>query len=136
MDRLTFYVLRQLLVGTLIVTVGLTGVIWLSQSLRMIDMIVNRGLSVASFFQLTILLLPNFMTLILPIAVFAVVLFTYSKLSTDRELVVMRSVGLSQFGLAKPTILIACCLMAIEFLLNLHLVPVSYQSFRELQWNI
>ncbi len=136
MDRLTYYVLRQLLVGTFIVTVGLTGVIWLSQSLRMIDMIVNRGLSVVSFFQLTILLLPNFMTLILPVALFAVVLFIYSKLSTDRELVIMRSAGISQLGLAKPTAIIACCLVGIEFLLNLHLVPVSYQSFRELQWNI
>ena len=136
MDRLTRYILRQLLVGTIIVAVALTGVIWLSQSLRMIDIIVNRGLPVVTFFKLTVLLLPNFMTMILPVALFVVVLFTYSKLITDQELVVMRSAGIGPWGLARPAVIAAAGLVGILYLLNLYLVPASYKAFRDWQWNI
>ena len=87
----TRYVLGQLLVGMILVTAGLTCVIWLSQSLKFVEMIVNRGLSVGTFIFMTGLLLPNFLLIILPIALFTVIVFTYSKLINDRELVIMRA---------------------------------------------
>lgn len=136
MTSLTRYVLKQLVVGMVLVTAGLTCVIWLSQSLRFIEMIVNRGLTAGKFVYLTMLLLPNFLTIILPIAVFTIVVFTYSKLITDRELVVMRAAGLSQFALAKPALILALAVVTAGYAINLHLLPSSYQAFRELQWDI
>ena len=62
MNELTRYVLRQLLVGMVLVTIGLTGIIWLSQSLRFVEMIVNRGVTGGMFLYLTMLLLPNFLS--------------------------------------------------------------------------
>ncbi len=58
------YVFRQLLAGLILVTAGLTCVIWLSQSLRFVEMIVNRGLTAGTFVYLTGLLLPNFLSII------------------------------------------------------------------------
>ena len=49
MNAFTRYVLRQLLVGMVLVTASLTCVIWLLQSLRFVEMIVNRGLTAADF---------------------------------------------------------------------------------------
>ena len=95
MNGFTKYVLRQLFVGMVLVTLGLTTIIWLSQSLRFIEMIVNRGLTAGMFVYLTMLPLPNFLVIVLPIALFTVVVFTYTKLINDRELVVMRGAGLS-----------------------------------------
>ena len=57
MRLLNAYVLRQLAVVTLVVAVTLTCAIWLTQSLRFIELIVNRGLTLATFFNLTLLLL-------------------------------------------------------------------------------
>ncbi len=136
MSGFTKYILRQLIVGMILVTTGLTCIIWLSQSLRFIEMIVNRGLSAGMFAYLTVLLLPNFLVIVLPIALFTVVVFTYSKLISDRELVVMRVAGLSQFSLAKPALILAVMVMAFGYLLNLQLVPQSYKKFRDLQWDI
>ena len=59
MSGFTKYVLRQLLVGMIMVTAGLTCVIWLTQSLKFIEMIVNRGLTTGVFMYLTMLLLPE-----------------------------------------------------------------------------
>ena len=136
MNGFTKYVLRQLVVGMIFVTVGLTCIIWLSQSLRFIEMIVNRGLSVGMFVYLTVLLLPNFLVLVLPIALFTVVVFTYSKLINDRELVVMRAAGLSQFSLALPALILASAVTLSGYALNLYLVPQSYAKFRDMQWDI
>ena len=136
MSELNKYVLRQLLIGMVIVTIGLTCVIWLTQSLRFVDMIVNRGLTAGTFAYLTMLLLPNFLSIILPIAVFTVVVFTYSKLISDRELVVMRAAGLSQHALARPAIILAIIVCLISYVINIFILPESYRMFRELQWEI
>ncbi|HEB79974.1 MAG TPA: LPS export ABC transporter permease LptF [Rhodospirillales bacterium] len=127
---------KQLFTGMVLTTLVLTCIIWLSQSLRFIEMIVNRGLTTGDFFYLTMLLLPNFLTVILPIALFVSVMFVYSKLISDRELVVMRASGLSQIALAKPAIILAFFVVLCAYALNLFLVPQSYKMFREMQWNI
>ncbi|PIW30227.1 MAG: LPS export ABC transporter permease LptF [Rhodospirillales bacterium CG15_BIG_FIL_POST_REV_8_21_14_020_66_15] len=136
MNSLTRYVLRQLVVGMILVTTGLTCIIWLTQSLRFVEMIVNRGLSAGTFLYLSGLLLPNFLIVILPIALFTVVVFIYAKLITDRELVVMRAAGLSQFALAKPALILTGLTVLLSYALHLQLVPESYRAFRDLQWDI
>lgn len=136
MNSYTRYVLRQLFAGMLLVTAALTAIIWLSQSLRFVEMIVNRGLSAGAFIYMTMLLLPNFLTVILPIALFTVIVFTYSKMVTDRELVVMRAAGVGQFGLAKPALIMTFLVLVFGYVLNLYLLPESYRSFRVLQWEI
>ena len=66
----------------------MTAVIWLTQSLRLLDLVINRGQSAGTFAYLTVLLLPTMLTIIVPIAFFAGTLFALHKLNTDSELVV------------------------------------------------
>ncbi|MBT4934876.1 MAG: LPS export ABC transporter permease LptF [Rhodospirillaceae bacterium] len=136
MSGLNKYVLKQLLVGMILVTAGLTCVIWLTQSLKFVEMIVNRGLTTGVFMYFTMLLLPNFLSIVLPIALFTVIVFTYSKLITDREMVVMRAAGLSQHALAKPGLILTFIVVILGYLINIYLLPHSYRMFRELQWEI
>ena len=95
MKYVSRYIFYQLAVGMVVVSCGLATVIWLTQSLRFVESIVNRGLSVSVFLNLTVLLLPNFLTIVLPIAMFTVVLFTYAKLNSDREIMVLKAAGFS-----------------------------------------
>lgn len=134
MNRMGRYMFRQLVVGMIMVAAGLTCVIWLMQSLRFVEMIVNRGLSVGTFLYMTMLMLPNFLPIVLPIALFTVVVFIYSKMSTDRELIVMRGAGLSQWALAKPAILLGMIIVVLLYALNLFVMPESWRKFREMQW--
>ncbi|MBL6931994.1 MAG: LPS export ABC transporter permease LptF [Rhodospirillales bacterium] len=136
MSGFSRYVLKQLFVGMILVTAGLTCVIWLTQSLKFVEMIVNRGLTTGVFIYLTMLLLPNFLSIVLPIALFTVIVFTYSKLITDREMVVMRAAGLSQHALARPGLILTLLVVAFGYLINIYLLPQSYRMFRDLQWDI
>ncbi|MGC2856973.1 LPS export ABC transporter permease LptF [Novispirillum sp. DQ9] len=130
------YVFRQLLTGTVLVTAGLLCILWLTQSLRFVELIITRGLSVGTFLELTGLLLPNFLVIILPVALFAVVLFTYNKLNLDRELVVLRAAGVGPFGLARPALALAAVLAVAGYLMVNLWVPDTVRAFREMQWSV
>jgi lipopolysaccharide export system permease protein len=134
--RLDRYMFRQLAVALIAVTGGLTALIWLTQSLRFVELVINHGLSLGVFMELTGLLIPSFIAVILPITCFVVVQFVYQRLSGDRELTVMRAAGLSPFALSRPALAVACLAMIAGYLLNLWLVPDSLAKFREFQWEI
>ena len=136
MSRIDRYIFRQLSLSLIAVTVGLAALVWLTQSLRFIELVLDRGLSIAVFVELTSLMLPNFFSVILPITTFIVALFVYVRLAADRELVVMRAAGLSQWRLARPAVLLATLSAAIVMWLNLWLVPISHAAFREWQFEI
>lgn len=136
MTGLDRYILRHLIFGTLIVTGVLAYILWLSQSLGYIEMIINKGLSIGTWLELTLLLLPNVMVIILPIALFLVVLFIYNKMTVDRELVVAQAAGISQWGLAFPAVIAATLVTVIAYTLTLYYGPMSVRAFKELQWSV
>ena len=130
------YILRQLAIALVAVTGGLVALIWLTQSLRFVELVVNRGLSIGVFLELTSLLVPNFVAVILPITTFVVVQFVYQRLSGDRELTVMRAAGLSPMSLARPALTLAATACAVCYWLNILVVPGSFTAFREYQFEI
>jgi lipopolysaccharide export system permease protein len=136
LTRLDRYILRQLLVALASVTTALVALIWLTQSLRFVELVVNRGLSLRVFLQLTSLLIPGFVAVILPITTFVVVQFVYQRLAGDRELTVMRAAGLSPWALSRPAVILGTLSMLIGLWLNLWLVPISSEAFRQYQFEI
>ncbi len=136
LSQLDRYVLRQLTAALLAATGGLVALIWLTQSLRFVELVVNRGLSFGTFLHLTGLLIPNFVAVILPITTFVVVQFVYQRLAGDRELTVMRAAGLSPMALARPALVLAGVVVAACYWLNVSVVPLSNTAFREQQFEI
>ncbi len=136
MTGITWYIFRQLIIGTSLVSVALAFLVWLTQSLQFLQFIVNKGLALGAWLKLTVLLLPWFLSVILPAALFFVVLFVYSKLSVDRELVVAQAAGMSRLRIASPGLLSAGVAVTMGLVFTLYLVPESMRSFKELQWTI
>lgn len=135
-NRIDRYIFAQLTLALILVTVGLVALIWLTQSLRFIQIIVNRGLSPLVFIKLTFLLVPSFVATILPITCFIVVVFVYGRLAGDRELTVMRAAGMSDIALARPALSLAALVMLVCFVLNMFVVPVALDGFRTYQYEI
>lgn len=130
------YILHQLLIALVATTGGLAALIWLTQSLRFVSLVVDRGLSLGVFLELTGLLVPSFIAVILPITTFVVVQFVYHRLAGDREIIVMRAAGMSSFALAKPGMICALIATILCYLLNIWIVPASYHSFRKFEYKI
>ncbi|MGH7072741.1 MAG: LPS export ABC transporter permease LptF [Stellaceae bacterium] len=136
MSRLTRYILHQTLMAMLIVAVVFTAAVWLVQSLRLIDLIVNRGLSIELFLYLALLFLPRFIDVVLPIAVFIAVLYVYNRIVTDSELVVMRAAGVSPLALARPAFLAGLAAMVALAAMSVYFLPASNRAFSDLQFEI
>ena len=127
------YIIKNLVTPTLVFTFTLTGIIWLTQSLRFVDLIVNKGLSFIDFFYLSSLIVPSLLLIILPVSLFTTILFAYNKLIIESELIVLRGAGLNQFALAKPAIIVACMVTVLSYIISLYLLPSSYRQFKDKQ---
>src|ERR1700751_4708771 len=136
MKRVDRYILRQCFGVMIFLTAALSAAIWLAQSLRLIDLIVNRGLSIEIFLYLAALILPRFLDIVLPIGVFIAVLFTFNRLAAESELVVMRSAGLSHLALSKPVSILAGIAFLILMSLSAYFLPASNRAFKDLQFEI
>ncbi|MGB0749510.1 MAG: LptF/LptG family permease [Magnetospiraceae bacterium] len=126
----------QLTLGLVLVTGALLAVIWLSQSLRFIEWIVNKGLTIGTFLYLTGLMVPEFMAVILPGALFIAVVVIYARLVSDRELVAMTNAGMSPLALGRPALLLAGAVLFLGFALNLYIAPRAYGAFKAFQWDL
>lgn len=136
MSTIGRYVFRQTVFVMIFVTLVLSAVIWLTQSLRFVDLVVNRGLPVTEFLWLAMLILPRFLAIILPIGCFVAVVYIYNKLIGDRELVVLRAAGFSNMRLARPALAMAGLTAVSIYVLNAYLLPVSYREFSDLRYTI
>jgi lipopolysaccharide export system permease protein len=131
MPRLSFYVLKQLIGPAALFAFLMTCVVWLTQSMRLLDLVINRGQSAPTFFYLTLLILPSLLVIILPIAFFAGALYALSRLNNESELVVMHSAGFSRVQLALPVLIAALLVMALTYLCGLYLMPLGQREMKD-----
>ena len=131
MRKLSLYILRQIAGPFLLFTFLLALVVWMTQSLRLLDLVINRGQSAGIFAYLTLLMLPSLLVVIVPIAFFGAALFALNKLNHDSELVVMWSAGLSRVQMAAPVIAAAAMAMALTYLCSLYLMPLGQRMTRD-----
>ena len=130
------YTLRQVVVGFILVLASMTVLVWMTQSLRMMDMIVTKGVGVGVFLELTVLFVPYFLQILSPLALFAVVLFVLIRMQTDRELIVMQAVGMGPKDIMRPVFVLAVFLTIGSYLFSIFVVPMTHTQMREMKWKI
>ncbi|MBP7336080.1 LPS export ABC transporter permease LptF [Niveispirillum sp.] len=128
MSQINRYLLRNLVLATLVVTGALSAAIWLTQSLRLVELVVEGGAGFGAFAHLAILSFPTFLPVVLPFGVLTAVLFTYNRLTQDSELVVMRAAGLGPMALARPVLILAGLATLLCFVLSVYLGPAAQRS--------
>lgn len=134
MKSITWYIVRQVTAVTLLAAFVLCFMVWLFRSLDIVDMMLNRGLALADFLHFASLQLPRFFLFVGPMAVFGAALFTYNKMISDSELIVLRAAGLSPVALAKPAIIVGAIVSLFSFFLSVYLVPLTYREYKELEF--
>ena len=127
------YIFLNILKPFLVISLVLTGIVWLSRSLKYIDLIINKGLSLSSYFWFVSLIAPKILALLLPLISFVAVIYTYQKLKGESELLIIETFGLSKLFLMVPAIIfggiVAICLLIIE----VYLSPNNYKTFKSFQ---
>ena len=136
MHLISLYILRQLIGPFVLIMISLIGIVWLAQSLRFVELIVLKGLTFESFINLTILIIPKLTAAIIPFVAYLATTITFLKLSSESEIIAMRSAGISNFRIILAPIIFGCVLVILSFILDSHTAPTALNKFKNLQSDI
>lgn len=108
----------------------LTSLVWITQTLRLVHLI-DKGIEFKNFLKIVVLLIPSLLFMILPIIVVISVIVVYNRLQDERQLIIFRSAGLSNFNLAKPALLVTIFITVFASYISAHLMPYSYNKLKQ-----
>lgn len=125
MSRFDRYLLSQLLALFGFFALVLVTVYWVNRAVGLFDRLIGDGQSALVFLEFSLLMLPNVIRLVLPIAAFAATVYVTNRLTQESELVVMQATGFSAFRLARPVMMFGGLVTALHLILMNVLVPWS-----------
>lgn len=133
MGSIDRYIFRTTLASFAVVLVSLTGVIWITQALRGIDLMTSQGQTVLTFLGVTSLIIPALVLIISPIALMISIAHTLNKLATDSEIIVMNAAGFSPFRLFRPFFYATCVVAVLVAFIAAYLSPEGLRRLK--QWD-
>ena len=134
--QFNLYIFNQLLRTTLALTSVLVGIIWLFQTIRILELVVNRGAAVGDFLVMSVASMPLWLMITIPISGFIAVNWVFSRILADRELLVMQSIGLSPLQLAKAPIALGILLTTFLAVNTAYILPTSFGVYKDLQFKL
>ena len=108
----------------------LTAVIWLAQSLRVIDVALNYGQSALVFLELAAFLLPKAMAVVIPVAALGATLFAIERAMSDSEMAALFAAGASRLRAARPVAIFGLGVTALLYANSLWITPSASQALR------
>jgi lipopolysaccharide export system permease protein len=133
MGSIDKYIFRTTLASFALVLVSLTGVIWITQALRGIDLMTSQGQTIVTFLGITSLVIPALVLIISPIALMIAISHTLNKLATDSEIIVMNAAGFSPFRLFRPFFYATCVVAVMVAFIAAYLAPDGMRRIK--QWD-
>ncbi len=131
MYRLSTYIARQLAAPYAFVLLALICLIIIIPSLRLIDVVLSKGLSLGAFVGLLVVYAPRDLAFALPFLVFLATAIAYGRLSLDSELVALQATGRTNLQLMMPAVVFGVLAGVAALLLEAWLAPAGYHRYRE-----
>ncbi|MCC6863290.1 MAG: LPS export ABC transporter permease LptF [Rhodobacteraceae bacterium] len=125
MSRFDRYLLSQLLALFCFFALILIAIYWINRTVGLFDQLLSDGQSAFVFIEFSLLILPNLIRLVLPVATFAAAIYVTNRLVQESELLVMQATGLSPFRLARPVVYFGVIVTVLHLALMNILVPWS-----------
>ncbi|TKB58962.1 MAG: LPS export ABC transporter permease LptF [Nitrospira sp.] len=104
--------------------------------LRLVELLVSKGVGIVAVLQVFAHLMPSFLVLTLPIAGIIASITAFGRLSFDKELVAMQTAGLSLVRLARPVALFALLVFGLTLWLAQWGQPWSSTNLKKVALNL
>jgi lipopolysaccharide export system permease protein len=136
MNALDRYLFRQSFAPLVAILAGLAGVAILTQGLSRLDLIVDQGQSAGAFFWVTLLTVPQLISLIMPLAIFFAVIYAINRMHTESEIAVAYAAGISPWQIMAPILKLAALAAVAHLAVNVVIQPASYREMRETMFDL
>jgi len=131
MTKLDRYIFRQML-GPLGLCIALiTTILIMHRMLRLMDMIINKGIPASVFFLFLAFLLPSLLVLSIPMAVLVAILMTFSRMSADNEIVALKANGISLFRMLRPPLILGILGWLVSSAIMIYVLPYANRPAKQ-----
>ncbi len=132
MLKFNIYIIKEILFSFFLLVTLLTGILWLGQGLRHIDLLTSDNISFISYLSYIVMLVPKITTLTIPISLFLSILVCLNRIRTDSELLILWASGKSSASiLLKPILLISFSIFFIYLFITIIITPYSLNEIRQ-----
>ncbi len=126
------YIVKEFISSFLFGLVVFSAILLIDQVFQLIDLFLSKGVSFFIILKLFMLVIPNILSLTVPMAILFGVLLAYGRLSEDNEITVMKATGMSYKTLSMPIIICVCFISLGLVYFNHYLSPSTHMYFRSL----
>ena len=133
---LTRYLLSEILPPFLLGLLTFTFILLIARILKLVELIVTRGIPLTQVGKLLTLILPTFLELTLPMAFLLAILLGLGRLSGDQELLALKSTGVSPLQLLLPLTFVAASVALISLLLTTWVRPAAQVALKNELYDI
>jgi len=126
------YILKELLIPFCFGIFILTFLILIHQLLRLMELVIDKGVDLLSVGQIFLALLPSFFLLTIPMAVLMASVMTFNRLSYDNEIIALKSVGVGFYRFLRPVLLFSVVAALFTLLMGMMAQPWGGGSFKSL----
>ncbi len=128
--RINRYIAREVVVPTLIGMLIFTLLVLMGRMIRLVEMVLNKGVPFNEIALLFLYMMPAFMVITLPLAFLMGILLAFGRLSADAEVIALKASGFSLQQMLRPVFFVAVITAALTALLSIYAAPASNNAFR------
>lgn len=136
MNTFSAYVFRQALGPLLAILGALAAIAILTQGLNQLDLIITNRNAGLAFAWVTLLSLPQLVSLILPLAVFFAVVYALNRMQSESEIAVLYGAGVSRGRISRPIMQMAVLAALAHLAITTVIQPAALNERREVLYGL
>ncbi len=125
-------IVKEMTVAFLLGLMVFTFVLLTGKILRLVELIVSKGVGILTVLQLFLYILPYSLVVTIPMSALLATLATFTRLAGDGEILALQSAGVSVTRLARPAVGFGLVASALTLVITVWILPVSFHAFKNL----
>lgn len=130
------YLVSEILPPFLVGLLAFTFILLIGRMLKLIELVVTRGVPLMQIVKLFSLILPTFLEMTVPMAFLLAILLGLGRMSNDQELLAMKASGISPTQILWPVSAIALVIALATLALTLFVRPAANFALKKELYNV
>src|SRR5262249_17306509 len=130
------YVYREIATPFLFALLLFTVILLTVRILKLVELVVNRGVPAHQVLEIFLYVIPAFFEVTVPMSLLLAILWGVGRFSADREIVALRSCGISFSQMALPVGVLTGGVLVGTFFLTLYVRPWSNTALKQVLYEV
>jgi lipopolysaccharide export system permease protein len=136
LKKLDWYIIRVILKPFLSTLFILVGMIWLLQSIRLMDLVINKNMELLDFLAMSVVMIPGMLIVLFPLSFFSGVYSGLRKMVADSEMDAIFAAGISRTQLLKPLLFLTTIVIGLTYFISLYAMPAGRMAYQEIKQEV